>query len=102
MGYASPEIVTAKPVELGGRVGRREATGRGITYCIMDAMKELNLRPEESTAVVQGFGNVGSVTCQELAQRGVRVVAAGDRYGSIRNPRGIDVAALTRHVAAGK
>jgi glutamate dehydrogenase (NAD(P)+) len=102
MGYASPEIVTGKPIELGGCVGRREATGRGVTYCIMDAMKELNLRPEESTAVVQGFGNVGSVTCQELAQRGVRIVAVGDRYGSIRNPRGIDVAALTRHVAAGK
>jgi glutamate dehydrogenase (NAD(P)+) len=102
MGYACPEIVTGKPVELGGCVGRREATGRGVTYCILDAMKELNLRPEESTAVVQGFGNVGSVTCQDLAQRGVRVVAVGDRYGSIRNPRGIDVAALLRHVAEGQ
>jgi glutamate dehydrogenase (NAD(P)+) len=43
-----------------------EATGRGVTYCIMEALAELNLRPHESTAVVQGFGNVGSVTCQEL------------------------------------
>ncbi len=65
-------------------------------------MKELNLRPEESTAVVQGFGNVGSVACQELHQRGVKVMAVGDRYGAIRNPRGIDVPALALHCAAGK
>jgi len=102
VGYACPEIVTGKPVELGGCVGRREATGRGVTYCILEALKELNLRPDESTAVVQGFGNVGSVACQELAQRGVKIVAVGDRYGAIRQPRGIDVKALTNHVASGK
>jgi glutamate dehydrogenase (NAD(P)+) len=102
VGYACPEIVTGKPVELGGCVGRREATGRGVTYCILEAMKELNVSPEGSTAVVQGFGNVGSVACQELAQRGVRVVAVGDRYGAVRNPRGIDIPALVRHVAGGK
>jgi glutamate dehydrogenase (NAD(P)+) len=102
IGYACPEVVTGKPVELGGCVGRREATGRGVTYCILEAMKELKLRPEESTAVVQGYGNVGSVACQELHQRGVRIVATGDRYGAIRNPRGIDVPALARHVAEGK
>ena len=102
VGYACPEIVTGKPVELGGCIGRREATGRGVTYCIMEAMKELNIRPEESTAVVQGYGNVGSVACQELHQRGVKVVAVGDRYGAIRNPRGIDIPALALHCAAGK
>jgi glutamate dehydrogenase (NAD(P)+) len=102
VGYACPEVVTGKPVELGGCVGRREATGRGVTYSILEAMKELKLRPEESTAVVQGFGNVGSVACQELHQRGARIVAIGDRYGAIRNPRGIDVPSLARHVAEGK
>jgi glutamate dehydrogenase (NAD(P)+) len=102
VGYACPEIVTGKPVELGGCVGRREATGRGATFCIMEALKELNLKPGEATAVVQGFGNVGSVVCQELSKRGVRLVAVGDRYGSIRNPRGIDVPALVQHMAAGK
>ncbi len=102
VGYACPEIVTGKPVELGGCVGRREATGRGVTYCVLEAMKELNVTPEGSTAVVQGFGNVGSVACQELSQRGVRIVAVGDRDGALRNPRGIDVPALTRHVASGK
>jgi glutamate dehydrogenase (NAD(P)+) len=102
VGYACPEIVTGKPVELGGCVGRREATGRGVTYCVLEAMSELKLRPQESTAVVQGFGNVGSVVCQELAQRGVKVVAVSDRYGAVHNPKGIDVAALARHVAETK
>jgi glutamate dehydrogenase (NAD(P)+) len=102
VGYACPEIVTGKPVELGGCVGRREATGRGVVYCIREAIKELELNAAEATAVVQGFGNVGSVVCQELSRLGVKIVAVGDRYGPIRNPRGIDVAALARHVAAGK
>jgi len=102
VGYACPEIVTGKPVEIGGCVGRREATGRGVTYCILEALSELKIHPAEATAVVQGFGNVGSVTCQELHQRGVKVLAIGDRYGTIRDPRGIDVPALLKHVAAGK
>jgi glutamate dehydrogenase (NAD(P)+) len=87
VGYACPEIVTGKPVEIGGCVGRREATGRGVTYCAMEALDELKIKPSEATAVVQGFGNVGSVVCHEFTQRGVKVVAIGDRYGAIRNPR---------------
>jgi glutamate dehydrogenase (NAD(P)+) len=102
VGYACPEIVTGKPVELGGCYGRREATGRGVVNCVMEAMKELKLKPQESTAVVQGFGNVGSVACQELHQRGIKIIAVGDRYGAIRNDKGIDVPALVRHVAGGK
>jgi glutamate dehydrogenase (NAD(P)+) len=102
VGYACPEVVTGKPLELGGCVGRREATGRGVTYCILQALEELKLRPEESTAIVQGFGNVGSVTCQELFQRGVRILAVSDRYGAVRNAKGLDIAALGQHVAAGK
>jgi glutamate dehydrogenase (NAD(P)+) len=102
VGYACPEIVTGKPVELGGCVGRREATGRGVVYCIMQALRELNIDPAKATTAVQGFGNVGSVTCQELHKRGVQIVAVGDRYGSIANPQGIDVPALIRHCGAGK
>jgi glutamate dehydrogenase (NAD(P)+) len=102
VGYACPEIVTGKPVELGGCVGRREATGRGVTYCILEAMKELDIKPEESTAAVQGFGNVGSVTCQELIKRGTRIVAISDRSGAIRNDKGIDIPALLQHVHFGK
>jgi glutamate dehydrogenase (NAD(P)+) len=102
VGYACPEVVTGKPVELGGCVGRREATGHGVSYCILEALSELNLEPGDSTVVVQGFGNVGSVVCHELAQRGLRIIAVGDRYGAIHNARGIDIPALSRHVAGGK
>jgi glutamate dehydrogenase (NAD(P)+) len=102
IGYACPEIVTGKPVELGGCVGRREATGNGVVYCIMEALDELDISPGESTAVIQGFGNVGSVVCQELAARGVRIVGVADRTGAIRNERGIDVAALHHWVEGGK
>jgi glutamate dehydrogenase (NAD(P)+) len=102
VGYACPEIVTGKPVELGGCVGRREATGRGAVYCIMQAMQELNLSAADATAVVQGYGNVGAVVCQELATRGVKIVAVGDRYGAIANTRGIDIAALNQHMATNK
>ena len=102
VGYACPEIVTGKPVELGGCVGRREATGRGIVYCIMQALNEMTLNSANATAVVQGFGNVGAVVCQELVLRGVKIVAVSDRYGAVANPRGIDVTALTQHVQGGK
>src|SRR5262249_48228660 len=102
IGYACPEIVTGKPVELGGCVGRREATGRGVTYCILEAFDELKIKAADATGVGQGFGNVGSVVCHELAQRGMKVIAVGDHYGAIRNPRGIDIPALQQHVNSGK
>ncbi len=97
IGYACPEIVTGKPVELGGCIGRKEATGRGAVYCIREALDELKIRAVESTAVVQGFGNVGSVTCEELYHLGVKVIAIGDRYGAIRDKHGIDIPALLKY-----
>jgi glutamate dehydrogenase (NAD(P)+) len=102
VGYACPEIVTGKPVELGGCIGRREATGRGVVYCILEALKEIGVSPANATASVQGFGNVGAITCQELSLRGVKIVAISDRYGAIANAQGIDISALNQHVAAGK
>jgi glutamate dehydrogenase (NAD(P)+) len=102
VGYACPEIVTGKPVELGGCIGRREATGRGVTYCILEAMQELKVQPEKATAVIQGFGNVGAVAASELHRRGVQIVAVADRYGAIKNDRGLDVPKLIEHVNSGK
>ena len=87
VGYACPEIVTGKPVELGGCVGRKEATGRGVVYCVMQALQEIGIPAANATAVVQGFGNVGAVTCEELARRGIKIVAVSDRYGAIANRR---------------
>ncbi len=101
VGYACPEIVTGKPVELGGCLGRREATGRGVTFCILEALKDLNIKPEEATAVVQGFGNVGAITCAELSQKGIKVIAVSDRYGAIHNALGIDILELQRFVSGG-
>ena len=100
VGYACPEIVTGKPVELGGCVGRRQATGRGVVYCVLEALEELGIHPEAATAVIQGFGNVGSVAAEELAGRGVKIIAIGDRYGAIQNPAGIDIPALIRYTAS--
>ena len=102
IGYACPEIVTGKPVELGGCWGRREATGRGVVYCVMQALQEIRESAGQATAVVQGFGNVGSVVCQELALRGVKIIGVADRYDAIKSVRGLDIAALTRHINAGK
>ncbi len=102
VGYACPEIVTGKPIELGGCIGRREATGRGVVYCVMQTLQEIGIPAGNATAVVQGYGNVGAVTCQELSLRGVKIVAVGDRYGAIANPQGIDIAALNKHIAGGK
>ena len=101
VGYACPEIVTGKPVEIGGIHGRREATGRGVVITAMAAFEELGIVPGQATAVVQGFGNVGSVTCQELVRRGVRVIAVGDKTGATGNSGGLDIAALSAHVARG-
>ena len=102
IGHACPEIVTGKPVELGGCVGRREATGRGAVYCILEALEGLDIHTTDATAVVQGFGNVGSVLASELHLRGVKVIAVGDRFGAIRNNRGIEIPSLLEFAAKTK
>src|SRR5688572_299147 len=73
-GHAVPEIVTGKPVAIGGTLGRREATGRGVVYTIIEAADHLAIDLSKCTAVVQGFGNVGSIAVKELANIGVKVI----------------------------
>jgi glutamate dehydrogenase (NAD(P)+) len=98
-GYAVNEIVTGKPVSIGGTEGRREATGRGVVYLIERAMDMLKLDPENCTAIVQGFGNVGSVAALSLALKtGVKVVGISDAFAAIYNPKGIDLKAAELHV----
>lgn len=99
VGHAVPGVVTGKPVLLGGSVGRREATGRGVGYLINRAMDTLQLDSARATAVVQGFGNVGSVTAFSLAKYGIKVIAVSDANGGIQNARGLDLWALEKHVA---
>lgn len=101
-GYSVPSIVTGKPVGLGGSLGRREATGRGVAYLINRSMDILGIAPGSATAVVQGFGNVGAVTAFSLAKQGVKVIAVSDVSGGVFNASGIDLWKLESHVAATK
>ena len=98
MGSAVPSIVTGKPVLLGGSLGRREATGRGVAYLINRAMDTIGLEASKATAVVQGFGNVGSITALSLTKYGVKIIAVSDAFGGLYNPKGIDIMKLDQYV----
>ncbi len=100
MGYTVPGVVTGKPVLLGGSVGRREATGRGVGYLANRAMDVLGLDSSRATAVVQGFGNVGSVAAFSLAKCGVKILAVSDAFGGVFNGAGLDLLALEKHIAS--
>lgn len=98
-GYAVPEIVTGKPVSIGGTTGRREATGRGVVYLIERALNVLKMQPDKCTAVVQGFGNVGAVTALGLAYKnGTKVIGISDAFAAFHRKDGIDVGAAEAYV----
>jgi glutamate dehydrogenase (NAD(P)+) len=98
-GHSVPGIVTGKPVSVGGTSGRRESTGRGVVYLIERAANVIKTPLYGRTAVVQGFGNVGVVVAQGLAYKnGMKVIAASDVSGAIRNDDGIDIRAAERYV----
>lgn len=98
-GQTVNEIVTGKPVSAGGTLGRREATGRGVAYLVGRALDHLGIKAASATAIIQGFGNVGSVTAYSLAERGVKIIGVSDHTAAYYNSAGLDVAALQRHVA---
>jgi glutamate dehydrogenase (NAD(P)+) len=98
MGYTVPSIVTGKPVNLGGSLGRRESTGRGVAYLINRAADTIGLDADKATAVVQGYGNVGAIAAHTLAKYGVKVIAVSDAFGGIYNQKGLDLLALDAHV----
>jgi glutamate dehydrogenase (NAD(P)+) len=99
-GHAVSEIVTGKPVALGGTAGRREATGRGVVYLIERALDQLGMKPGGATAIVQGFGNVGSVSAYTLARRtGCKVLGVSDHTAAYYDPRGLDLDSIERHAA---
>jgi len=91
MRHTVTSVVTGKPVEMGGSLGRREATGRGCMLVTLAALEHLGMRAAGATVAVQGFGNVGSVAAQLLHTQGCKVIAIGDRSGGIVNTNGIDV-----------
>jgi len=102
MGHTVTAVVTGKPVEMGGSMGRREATGRGCLTVTKEALKHLGMPLQGTTVAVQGFGNVGSVAAQLLAAEGCRVVAISDKSGGYHNAKGIDIDAALTHVSKTK
>ncbi len=99
VGMTTTAIVTGKPVELGGSLGRREATGRGVMIVTREAANHVGLDINGASVAVQGFGNVGSVSAQLLAGIGAKVVAVTDYLGGVYNEGGLDINALLGHAA---
>jgi glutamate dehydrogenase/leucine dehydrogenase len=95
-------VVTGKPLIIGGSLGRFEATGRGVMISTLEALKKLNIEPNNCTVAVQGFGNVGSVSAQLLSEQGCKIIAISDVSGGYYNENGIDIAAAIAHVRARK
>ena len=89
--HTTTAVVTGKPIEMGGSLGRREATGRGCMIVAREALQTLGIPIEGARVAVQGFGNVGSVAAMLLAEMGCRIVAISDKSTALHNPRGIDV-----------
>ncbi len=99
IGHPVPEIVTGKPVVLGGAHGRQEATGRGLVYLIQEAAEHLRLDLKKATAVVQGFGNVGANAATFLTECGVKIIGVSDVSTGIYNAKGLVLSAVAEHVA---
>ncbi|MGE5848865.1 MAG: Glu/Leu/Phe/Val family dehydrogenase [Candidatus Methylomirabilota bacterium] len=97
-GYSVPGVVTGKPISIGGSLGRKEATGRGVIFTLQEAAQHLGLDLGRASAVIQGYGNVGSVVGVLLGELGVRIIAIGDVGGAAFNPRGIDPVKALEHV----
>lgn len=96
------DIVTGKAVDLGGSLGRREATGRGVMFNTLELLKRLNKDPKKCTVAVQGFGNVGSVSADLLQKEGCKVVAVSDISGGYYNPNGLPIAEMIEYCNTSK
>ncbi len=94
VGHSVPSVVTGKPLSIGGSLGRHEATGRGVAYCVKRAVEFTGLKTESPSVVVQGFGNVGAIAARLLHESGYKIVAVSDVYGGIYNKDGLDIPRL--------
>jgi len=102
VGHTTTSVVTGKPLELGGSLGRREATGRGVMIVTREAAKHVGFNLKGATVALQGFGNVGSISAELLAEAGAKIVAVVDWKGGVHNTKGLDLAKLSAHVAQHK
>ena len=98
-GEWSPAVITGKPLSMGGSLGRVEATGRGVMVSTRSALAKLGLQPNDCTCVVQGFGNVGSISAKLINQLGVKIIAISDISGGYYNPEGINIEDAIEYVA---
>jgi glutamate dehydrogenase (NAD(P)+) len=95
--FVQPEVITGKPLAIGGSLGRNEATGRGLSFTIREAVKKLGINLQTSTVVVQGFGNAGQYASLLLEEMGAKVVAVSDSQGGVYNKNGINISSLRKH-----
>lgn len=99
VGYSVNEIVTGKPIYLGGSLGRRESTGRGVAFLVERALDVLKIDAEKCTAIVQGFGNVGAIAAASLYYKaGVKIVGLSDAYAAFYDPKGLNFEAFEEHM----
>lgn len=95
--FVQPEVITGKPLSIGGSLGRNEATGRGLSFTVREAVKKLGINLQASTVAVQGFGNAGQYASLLLEEMGAKVVAVSDSQGGIHNKNGIHISSLRKH-----
>src|SRR2546421_4152792 len=95
--YVQPEVITGKPLAIGGSLGRTEATGRGLSFTVREAARKLKLNMKTATVAVEGFGNAGQYAAQFLEEQGAKVIAVTDSQGGIYNKNGLQVGALRKH-----
>lgn len=95
--FVQPEVITGKPLALGGSLGRNEATGRGLSITVREAAKKLKINMKQATVAVQGFGNAGQFAAQLVEEQGAKVIAASDSKGGVINKSGMAVDALRKH-----
>jgi glutamate dehydrogenase (NAD(P)+) len=100
MGEDVPGVITGKPINIGGSLGREAATGRGVMINTLQALSKIKMDPKKASAVVQGFGNVGSHAARLLSEQGIKIVGIGDHSASIYNPNGIDIQEALRYAAS--
>jgi glutamate dehydrogenase/leucine dehydrogenase len=95
--FVQPEVITGKPLAIGGSLGRAEATGRGLSFTVREAARKLKINMHTATVAVQGFGNAGQFAAQLLEKQGAKVIAVSDSKGGVYNKSGIQIEALRKH-----
>ncbi|MFA5101368.1 MAG: Glu/Leu/Phe/Val dehydrogenase, partial [Candidatus Omnitrophota bacterium] len=97
-GYAVPGVVTGKPLDIGGSLGRSAATGRGVSFIVREIAKKTNVNLSEVSIAIQGFGNVGGTAATLLYEQGCRIVAVSDVSGGLYNPDGLNIAEINKYI----